>query len=399
MALGRLKKGQLQSIGSPAGALISIIVLLIILYLLFLPSNVRQEVLYGNDTRPGTPSTSGTTNISAGTLLLEHPGKLEFLARNEIDHVIPTVSLFSKTESKELKKIDSAFVSNSWFSEKTSAFNFSIKDLENTDNVALALNVLKKQGSLIIKLNEKEVFNRESEANVALNLPSELLRNENQIEFFASGVGIAFWRTNLYTLQGIRVIADTTSVDTLASRNVFFITSTEKNSLESSSFKFFLECGGEQKPISININQHNIFTGAPDCGAQRPIEFLPQYLQNGENVLTMSTDKGANYIVDQMIVKTKLKQALPPIYFFPLSQDQIDAIKSGSKKAFIYLRFADSTEQKSGEIWINGVKTSLDTREISFNKDISDLVLKGSNAIEIKPRTTLFILDLEVRIQ
>ena len=394
------KRGQTHhSMGSLAATFISIMVLLIILYILLLPPNTRQEILLGNETTSGTGSSNATTNVSTQALLLEHPGKLEFLAKDEIDHSITTVNLFSTTESQILKKIDSAFVSNSWFSEKTSTFNFSIKDLPNTNNAVLSFNVLNKKGNLIVKFNGKEILNRETDPNVALNLPPEILREENQIEFAVSGVGAAFWRTNGYTLQGIKVTADVTTIDTLKSKSVFYITATEKNTVEISSLKFFLNCGGEQRPLNIILNQHVLFSGAPDCGPQKAIEFLPQYLLPGENTLDLSTEKGANYVVDQIIVKTKLKQAAAPIYFFELNQDQLNAVTSGSKKATVYFRFADAVEQKQGELWINGVKTSFDTREISYNSDISQYVLKGSNALEIKPKTSLFILDLEVRIQ
>ncbi len=391
------RKGQ-QVIGSRAAGLVAIILAVIIVYILFLPPKAREELLFGNETGeiPGiTPGAAGNL-----TLLLEHPGRIEFTAKNEIVHPIPTATLFSKTEASELKKIDSIYVKNTWFSERTGSFNFNVKDLANTENVILSFNVQRGRGVLIISVNGKEALAKEVTANSAVKIPKEFLQAENTVEISVSGVGFAFWRTNEYVLSNIRVTADITGIDTLESKNTFIVSSTEKNTVETTILRFVVDCRSDElKILDISINDHNIYSAVPDCGPQPPLEFLPQYLLSGENVVKFKTSEGANYLIDQIKITSKLKELTNPVYAFPLSSSQFDDISAGKRKIILSFRFADSVEQKTAEIWVNGRLTNLNTKDIEWTKDVSQFAIKGSNSIELRPATSLFVVDLEVKLE
>src|SRR3990167_3610773 len=138
-----MKKSQT---GINAAVLVAIIAGLIILYILFLPSVEREELLEGEVKK--SKAASEEENI----LLKEFPGRLDIIKDIE-DKTIPNVFLFETTDAKELEKINPFIVRNGWFDKKTKTVTFNVEDLESTDNVILTFSAKKHDGILAIKLN------------------------------------------------------------------------------------------------------------------------------------------------------------------------------------------------------------------------------------------------------
>jgi len=143
------KKAQIN-----AAVLVAIITGLIIIYILFLPTKERMELLGENETTTG----GGGVSVEEGdVLLLEHPGRLDIVKRID-DRLIPNVYLVETTNAKEIDKINPFSVRNGWFDKKDRIVRFRLDDFENTDNVLLSFSAKKRKGVLTIKLNDEVIY-------------------------------------------------------------------------------------------------------------------------------------------------------------------------------------------------------------------------------------------------
>ncbi|MBW3022993.1 hypothetical protein KY308_02730, partial [Candidatus Woesearchaeota archaeon] len=149
MALLRNKKAQEGKGGAKAATLVAIIMGLVLLYILFLPPSEREELL--NITHENATTLAGNATAQENvTLLLEHPGILEYLSTTEYEKSIPPLSLYTKTEALTLQAAEAVTVKSSWFSQQAYNLTFNIADLKYTENIILSFNVESAKGNLII---------------------------------------------------------------------------------------------------------------------------------------------------------------------------------------------------------------------------------------------------------
>lgn len=390
-----ITRSKAQASGTGAAVLVAIIAALIVVYVLFLPPATREELLndqagYG----PGAPGGAGQP------LLLATPGKLDYLPQTEIEHTLPPLNLFSTTNAIVLKSIATLYVKNAWFDKVVGTVTFSIPDLANTDNVYLSFTVKTHMGRLLILLNGQEVFNDEiTTLNVEpIRLSKDLLQDENALEIKVSDVGFAFWRSNEYAFESLRVTGDVTDVSTREAKSVFLVTATEKDNLERAFLRFFPDCRPEEAgTLDISLNDHQIFSSVPDCGYLREIEIAPTLLNQGENTLVFTTNRGA-YLIDTITIKSQLKEIGYPTFYFEIPPDLYAAAQMGSAAIVLSMEFPDDVEKKRAELFINGHQRGIDTRDRIFTLGLNPFVQRGNNVIEIKPRTPLDIVNLRVTI-
>jgi len=390
---GKLANGSIaQSSGTGTAVLVLLIAAFIVLYVLFLPPATRQELL-----EEKTPGTLADINK---TLLLASPGRLDYLAKKDIEHTMPPVNLYSTTKASVLKAVNSIYIKNAWFDKQSANFSFSIDDPANTKNILLSFIVNKHLGRLVITLNGNQIFSSEVYGvNLEpIKLPNDMIGKDNIIEISVSDVGAAFWKTNEYALESIKITADITDVSTRQAMNTFITTSTEKDNLERIFLKFLPDC--EQYSVgtlNIMLNNHNIFTSVPDCGVLRVLEISPYYVISGENIIIFETTKGA-YLVDHISVKSSLKELKYPTFYFDVSGDAYNAVASGTHVVLTF-EFADDVEYKKAQIWINGHLDGFATNDRVVEIPITLFVNKGNNVIEIKPQTTVDIVKLQASLE
>ena len=109
------KRGQFHS-ASAAGGLIGLVTLFIVLYIIFLPPEVREELLDDE-----TIDRDGRVTTFNNTLLKQTVGRLEFYAPS-FDHFIPSVYIFEKKDSLEIKYGLSNPCFNTVFLQKSKIF-------------------------------------------------------------------------------------------------------------------------------------------------------------------------------------------------------------------------------------------------------------------------------------
>jgi len=376
-----------------ASTLIALIALFVILYLLLLPPAERQKILEedGDLTEDGVEVDH--------SFLLVNPGTLEKIGTKSVERQIPSVNIYAIEESKEIYGQASVFVKNSIFGEKLQTVNFKVKDLKNTDNVILTFDVKKAKGYLMIYLNGNEIYTAKLDKPVIdpIKLSKDLLNDgDNVLEFKVSKVGWMFLSVHNYELTNIKVLADITDVSEQKSKNIFIVTSTEKNNIERAKLTFLPQCLlDDVGKLNIEINDHNIFSAIPNCGEFNIIEFLPDVLRSGENTIVFKTEKG-NYFVDVIKVSSKLKETSQPVYYFEISSTKFNEIDAEQYPVYLNLEFADAVEVKSGQIIINGYAKGINQKQRKYTAYINNYLVEGNNAIKIVPTNKLDIIKMGV---
>ncbi len=378
-----------------AATLIAVIALLIIFYLLFIPPSFRDQILEGNDTSDGGSAATG----SNATILRSSPGTLSKISSEEIEHNVPSVVLYSKTEAKVLDSFPSALAKRSVFGSKPASIQFTIDDLTNTEEVLLSFLDKKRKGALIVKANGNEIFRNEitSENPAPIRINKKfLIQGSNQIDFEAESVGIRFWRVNRHQLENLQLTADVSDVSRQMSRNILIVSATEKANVKRAILRFTPDCViGKTGKLNVLINQHSIYYSVPDCGGRIAIEFTPDVLREGENTIVFDSEQGS-YLIDLIRITSELKDVMQPAYYFEVGPELMTDVRTGHKDILLELTFTEGKEQKSGALNINGRETGIFQTERVYSKNINDYVIEGNNAIKILPDTVLEIVSMDV---
>ncbi len=392
--------------GTKAATLVAIIGGLIILYILFVPPSERQELLNLTNETDGEGNGEANGEISEGILLLEHPGLLEHISATEFEKSIPPLTLFVSTEAVTLKTAEAITVKNSWFSSQAYNLTFSLGDVENTKNTLFSVNIDDHEGELILELNGQRIYEKEQEnPNLAVRLPSDLLKGSNTLIIQAGSVGFAFWKTSYYDLSNLKLVADITDISGKKSQSSFIISSTEHNNLETARLRFYVDCGDKADlgKLDVEVNNRNVYSQIPVCGdiVSQPIS--TNILSSGENTITFSTEvkepSEAFYLMDNILIRLQLKEPVPFTYYFDLNSAQFNTISSGGNNLTLELLFTDSATRKNADLFINGIQTGFETREREYTRNINSFAKEGTNAIKIEPVSTFEVVDLAVKLE
>lgn len=398
------KRGQS---GANSAILVALMALAIILYILFLPPDVREDLLDGNRTQNGGSGDSTALNL---TLLHEKPGTISYVDFGYRNHELPSFRLYSADVGSVLKEQDSIYLKNSAFEKKFATISFKAEN-PGLKNFLLSFNVEKAKGRLLINLNGQNIFDRAlSEGSpLPIKLPQDLIKEENILEFQASQVGFAVWSYNQYLLKNIKVTADYTDTSAGKSTHRFFISKEEKENLESATVFFFPRCSTEESGLlTIDLNNARIYSSIADCGVNNNIPVGTNHLYEGENTIEFKASKGS-YLVDNLRVRTYIKKPAYPIYYFNIKNDffrsindndpEKDEFKEKYEDVILKIRFANE-EAKKADIIINGYpRIHLDTRQLNYERTIKGFVYHGANSIEISPKTTLNIVELKIIVK
>ncbi|PIY60136.1 hypothetical protein COY95_03345, partial [Candidatus Woesearchaeota archaeon CG_4_10_14_0_8_um_filter_47_5] len=305
MKFFRLRKAQVPLPSDPAtgaAALIAIIALVLVFYILALPSEVRDPLLnisHGNGT--GTTGGTGGNQPARNALILlrESPGDIDFTERLDYEHDISPFHLYLTVNSQELARINPFTIEKGSFDEVKKNTTFSIPDLANTKNTLLSFETPTHEGILTVKFNGFLIYQNQvtSATPEPIALDPAILEDDNTLEFSVSGVGSAFWKKNIYSFKNVRIIGDVADTSRQESKNVFFITAAEKNNLEAADIKFYPDCvPSKAGRLDVLLNNRLIFSGVPDCGLLNKREFAPAAVLEGENRLVFRTQQGS-YLV------------------------------------------------------------------------------------------------------
>jgi hypothetical protein len=382
--------------GLNAAILIAIIAAVIIIYILFLPAEDREELLE----KEGPYDDNGKEEKI--TLLSENVGRLDPVGRVR-DKDIPNVNIFEKTDSKVLDTINPIYVKNGWFDKKIKIVKFDVSDLENTENIVLSFSAPTRKGILSIKLNNELIYEYEiNSLNIdPIRLKKSSLTQSNELEFSVSSVGAKFWRTNEYSLDNVKIIGDLTDLSRQESKNVFTLTDTEYKNLEKSEIRFIPYCSTTATVgvLDVFINNRNIFSAVPVCNDRYKQEIPMSALSAGQNKVIFRTSKGS-YAVEQIKLSFTEKDTPEAVYYFEVNSTTYDDILDGEYDAFIKIEFVDDEKTKRADLNINDHRVRIDQEKKNYDKNINNWIEEDNNFIKITPiKTTLDIVEVKIELE
>ncbi len=385
------KKG--QSAGG-AAVLVAAIVGLILLYILFLPPDERAALLGENIT---SPNISKGVGEDARTLLLEKPGTLFTSRQEEFEHRINSFNLFAKSEDRIIKSVESIYVETTRGNIKRKSMAVSL-DPSKTSNAQMSFDVKAHNGRLIVKVNDDEVFNGEAKDQIAVKL--DKLNEDNVVEIMTEEVGFQFWQKNFYEIRDFKITATVKVLENLEARQGFIVGGEEANNIERASLIYFVDCKpSDSGTLKVYINDALLVSNVPDCGSPVKLEVDPALIVRGQNKLRFAADQGS-FLVDQVFVKTRLKEPVEPVYFFEVNATQFSWVQNNTFDAILRMKFVNDNEDKRAELNINNRKTFMDTkRTANFTKNIDSFIVEGNNFIRIAPDTQLNIIELRIRLE
>ena len=148
-----------------------------------------------------------------------------------------------------------------------------------------------------------------------------LKQGDNTLQFSVSDVGMAFWTTNEYSIENLRITAKIHDTSSTESRNHFYITPDEAKGIINARLRFNPDCKtSEAGYLDVYLNDLTVFSGIPDCGILNTYQISPSVLNVGKNTLKFRTAQGS-YLIDQITVTTKLDEPVQPTYYFDLDPD------------------------------------------------------------------------------
>ncbi len=393
------KKAQGTSAASATG-FIALVVGLIILYIIFLPPEERAELLGENETVAGEEKEVSVEDEES-ILLLEYPGRIDYLKEKEYEHDISAFKLYKTINAQELDTINPFIIRHGLFDEVKKEVPFKIKDLKNTENVLLSFTAKKYKGILTIKLNEINIFENEITTSnpKPIKLKKEYLEENNVLEFSVSGTGAKFWSTNIYSFDDVKIVGDVADISRQESKNIFFVSENEKLNLERAKLRFWPECEQEDVgKLNILINYQDVFSGVPDCKTINMYSFSPTVLHKGDNNIIFKTDKGS-YLIEQIKITTDLRELTYPTYYFEINESTYDKIKNDTHDIKLILEFVDDKRDKVMNLNINNRMIYVDTEEADYYKNIDDYAKEGNNFIKIEPLSMLDIVELRIELE
>jgi hypothetical protein len=386
--------------GLNAAILVAILAGVIIIYILFLPTEDRKALLEEeSDYTGGTGGGSSTEELI--TLISENVGRLDPVGKVR-DKELPNVNIFETKNSKVLDTINPIYIRNGWFDKKSKVVKFDIENLENTNDVMLSFSVPKRQGVLSISLNGELIYEYSITSLNAnpIKLKSGLLDGSNELEFSVNSVGAKFWTTNEYALESVQIIGDITDTSRQESQNVFSLSDTEYQNMEKAEIRFIPYClsSTDVGVLDVFVNNRNVFSSVPVCNDRYEQEMPISALSAGQNKVLFKTNKGS-YSVEQILLSFSEKDAPEAVYYFEINESTFEDIQDNDYNAFVRVEFVDDEDRKRADINVHDHLTRIDQERKTYERNIDNWVEEGNNFIKITPKTTLEIVELNIELE
>jgi hypothetical protein len=380
------------------GTMIILITVVLILYLLFLPPDTRDQILY-NESDPGeTVGENGDEVIER--LLDTTVGDLEYVDRNRRRHSVPAYTVSARLEGTELQSRETMSVSRSLFNERIGRMRFTTTP-SLTQDVRLSFNVESGQGDLTVRLNDEVLYTDETTAGSVppIRIDADQLRSENTLTFTVESPGIAFWSANEYRLENVRVTADVRDESQNRNYQSVFIPQDDYNRIERVEAEYIATCQEDDvEGFQMVINDFLLFEGTPDCALTTKKEFDADVLQPGQNDLVTQVEEG-RVLVDRFTLTTYFGETEEKTYYFELDDTYFPAdnrtVLDSDYEVNATFVFADDDE-KQFNYFVNGRRESVTTREARLTESVSEKVIQGTNSFRIEPRSDFTMSRLHV---
>lgn len=392
------KKPKKAQSGSQAAIVVIIIAAALIIYILALPPEVRHWLLENTTTN----QTQGLEGNLIEELLDESPGLLSTIATDFKSITIPSFALRITTSGKVIKQLPNALIIHGIFTNKPKTIDFKVDNPPLTNNLRLSFNIKQASGRLVIRLNDEEIFNSKLKKGspTPIELPSDLIKGDNQLIFSVSGPGIAFWRVNQYEIENILITATITDVTGGESIQQVVLGNSDIENLDRSEISMIVDCSEAKGLLTITLNGNQAFEAVPDCGSITKIAVQPTQLHKGINIISFKSEQ--DYTINNPRLKLYFTEPNYPTYYFDIDDKYFNDINTENEalrsqyKVKLVIEFTNPDVRKQLELTINGRKFSVDVFKTHYEKDISQYVYSGINSLKLKPLKDVEVSRLKV---
>lgn len=379
-----------------AGTLIIIMGVFIVFYILLMPNNDITGLNTSNSSVISAPSSSNAVLAEShpGLLLAQKSNNFRLSNYYSVDDVLVKVV----TQAQVIKQENPFIVSANIFSSREKTILFNVPDVSKYKNVLLSFNSDKHKGILYITLNGYDVSSLDlsSENSRPIDLTDYLQNGKNVLKF---SVSKGFLSSNYYSISDLKITAYVTDMSKASASKSFTVPSDALDNFDSVSLKYIVKCfGGNDGKLTVSINGFNLSSSVPDCDNPRKIDFPVSQLSSGINYVSFSTDAGNYLIYDIQIVPT-IKSVTLPSYFFKLTPQDYDLLRSGAAKVVLNLTFGDD-KYKEGTVYINGYTNGFSTYSTHYSAVVDTNLLRPyDNVVKVVPKRDLEVDSLTVSIK
>ncbi len=429
------KRGQGTSPTASVAILILLIALFMIVYVLLIPPDVREDLLGKKSTGVvscfedcddeyddclNQCSSSGCRSdcrlifercrsdcdvdvISGGrNLLSESPGVV-FPQREELFFIdLTDIALFSRVETKPILLAKSLSVSRSLFSDNFKTLNFELDNLDEIEELGLLFFISDSKGILRVKINGNLIYEGLAEVNdLPIVIPLTFLKKNNILEISVSSPGINIFGTNRYNLLDVNLVKKL-KVENTEAKRTFSVFPSEARRLKGAFLDYYIYCNDLRANgrLEIKLNDKLLYpTDIIVCDVDQPaLDIDLGLLKEGNNVLGFSIDKG-DYRIEQLQIGLDISDVSFPKYNFDIDSDEFNMLYNGLLDVVLDIKFKDSDNRKKASVTINDNILSFDTRQSRYVKDISNFVYEGANHIKIIPDKEFEIVSLQIYLE
>jgi len=321
------KRGQYAS---NAAAFVAVLTVAIILYILFLPPDIRTQLLGDQNSIINGTNSSANANI----LLEQNVGTVSYINTDEKTYDLPTTRIYSPTSGQILKSVPSISLRNAIFDKEQSTYSIELNiDKASTKNVLLSFNVGDHKGPISITVNGKVIYNAEiTTANPKpIALDADYLLDSNNITLSVPSPGLRFWSANQYSIETLQITGDVTDYTNAVGIQNFVISQSEKENLESVTLFFYPGCSlNDVGSLRIDLNGKSLYNSVADCGTKTFAVLNTNDIIAGTNELRFYSAKGS-YTLDNMYIQTTTTKPTYKTYYFDLTDDYFNAKTTSAK--------------------------------------------------------------------
>ena len=389
------KKGQTD--GGSVAVIIIVIALFMVLYILFVPPDVRHDLLnLQNDS-----SVSTSTGRERQELIAESPGVVSPTKSSIFVHKLSSMNLFLKTEPKVTKLASNLIVKNGLFAKSSPIVRFSMASLDDTAKATLFFSISEASGELRVKVNGNTIYSEDitSPGIKVIEIARSYLKKDNEVEF---AVSKGIFSSHVYTLQDVGVKQEF-QLKNSEEKRTLSVSSEEKKNMESATLTYKQFCktrlDSGLTTLEIRVNDRTAFSKQISClSVDESVDLKESLFSEGANSLTFVLGEG-DFLFSDVELRTKTKESSFPSYTFTLTSENFQKVKDGSRKITLNVLLEDNKARKNANFQINSNEVLMRTDSREFNLNLKDYVIDGTNFLRVVPSNTFTILGLKVTLE
>ncbi len=194
-----------------------------------------------------------------------------------------------QTQSETLREMASVGVSQGYFGSDPKKFEITVDPgvlgSLRSAKISFDMGETNLYGNLIIKWNDKAVFDRLANLNrFEITIPAEDVKESNVLEMSAAPPGLYFWSATYYGLQNFRVAAEYGPEKIMS----FKVYPNELEAWDRGILKFYTT-SGQRGDIQVKLNGQGIYSSSnPEHLVTKEFEFsqIGNVIRAGDNIIS-----------------------------------------------------------------------------------------------------------------